>query len=401
MTTQIPRIVIVSQHFAPSTGATAQLVTDLADSFFEQGLSPLVITSTPSKVNSNYPVIRTTVVDSHSSRNSIFFKSLSGLSFFLQVLTWSITHLDSTRDRLLIYSNPPFIGFLGVCLRLLRGIDYTYVHQDLFPRSAVISGVIPQKGPLTFLLQNFFKLVDLYAKNIIFLSESMRSRHLSTISPFHKKSVVIPNWAIERALPLPKQSNQFAIDNQLVDTLVIQYSGNYGRMHDMLTLLEAARLLQDQPISFLFVGGGNKHSQIVTYKEYYQLSNVHLLPYQPRHILPFSLASSDLSAITLCLSAEDTVAPSKLYGILASAKPVLLVASSHSEIGKLIIDNNCGIVIEPGAIHDLVQKLKLLSRSPQLLQEMSHNSLETYKRLYGKDRSIALYKSALSSNLLS
>ena len=45
--------------------------------------------------------------------------------------------------------------------------------------------------------------------------------------------------------------------NQLRDQLVVQYSGNHGRTHDLLSLVKAAEILKDnEDIKFLFIDQG-------------------------------------------------------------------------------------------------------------------------------------------------
>ena len=175
----------------------------------------------------------------------------------------------------------------------------------------------------------------------------------------------------------------------------LQYSGNFGRLHDLLTLLEAARLLQGQQVQFVFIGGGAKQNQIEAYQSGFQLDNVLRLPYQPRRRLPESLAACDLQAVGLIPGAEDTVAPCKFYGILASGRAVVLIARRSCDLAQLVLQEGCGIVVEPGEAAELAEKLQTLSQHPEQVAAMGQRSRELYEQHFGMERSIDRYAALL------
>lgn len=383
-------ITIVSQHFEPSTGATAQLITDLAHGLALKGHRIKVLTATPTldKQISEIEVVRSPYARSETS--NILSKLLNGVGF----AAWSIYELTRTtqsKEILLIVSNPPFIGIVGLVLRLLRGVKYIFLLQDLFPRSAELTGVLPARGPVRNIWSFIIQRVCQYSQKTIVLSDAMRWRCLKEFKLQFSKVAVIHNWAIEKALPLAKNQNPIASQWNVEELFTIQYSGNFGRLHEIITLLEAARILATEQFHFLFVGGGAKISQISAYINHYKLTNVTLHPYQDRSILPYSLGACDISAIGLIPGSEDTVAPSKFYGIIASAKPVLLLARHTTDIAKLIIVNKCGIVLDPGDPVGVANALRDLRHNPAKLQCLATNAQKTYNEQFGMSKSIEEY----------
>ena len=125
------------------------------------------------------------------------------------------------------------------------------------------------------------------------------------------------------------------------------------------------------------------------------LENVLQLPYQPRARLPESLAACDLSAIGLIPGAEDTVAPCKFYGILASGRAVVLIARRSCDLAQLVLKEGCGIVVEPGEAAELAQQLQTLSQQPEQVAAMGQRSLELYEQRFGMERSIDRYAALL------
>jgi len=388
-------LTIISQHFHPSTAATAQLITDLATGLASKGHQVQVLTETPHSGEELTDLFIARSPFSGSANTNIFSKSLNGLIFVVWSLFKSITH-SRTDEVILVVSNPPFIAIVGLIVRLLLGVKYIFVLQDLFPRSAQLTGVLPARGPVSnawvFVIQQVCK----YSYKTIVLSHSMRSRCLSQFQLPSNKVTVIHNWAVEQALPIEKDQNPIAREWSVNNTFTIQYSGNFGRLHEIITLLETARILEAENFHFLFVGGGAKRSQICEYIQYYKLTNVSLHPYQDRSRLPYSLGACDVAAIGLIPGSEDTVAPSKFYGIISSGKPVLLLARHSTEIAKLIKANECGIVLDPGDPVGVADSLRYLNHNPQILQRLSANARKTYSQHFGIDKSLQAYNALIS-----
>ena len=161
-------MLLISEHFAPSTGATAQLMTDLARGLAGRGWAITVLTATPGPAMP-FETIRLGGSRDGSTTRSVVQKALRGLRFFVGSLLWSLAH-GRRGDVVLIVSNPPFIGLLGPWIRLLRGLSYVFVFQDLFPRSAVLSGVLPAAGPITVLWRGLMAEVCRRSSRTVVLS---------------------------------------------------------------------------------------------------------------------------------------------------------------------------------------------------------------------------------------
>lgn len=368
-------------------------MSDLAYGLNRRGWQITVLTSTPG-FELDFPVIRLHGPEHHGKlTQGVLGKSLRGVHFLLASLVWCMRR-GRRSDGVLIVSNPPFIGLLGPLLRLTCGLPYVFIFQDLFPHSAIISGMLPAAGPLTQIWQLLMSQVCSRSSQTVVLSQAMEER-LRRDWGRKLPLTVIHNWAVERGLRIDRKQSQFAAEHGYCDRFSVQYSGNFGRLHDLLTLLEAARLLQQETIQFVFIGGGAKQSQIETYRKNFGLMNVLQLPYQPRQRLPESLAACDMSAIGLVPGAEDTVAPSKFYGILASGRPVLLIARKSCDLAQLVLRADCGLVVEPGESFELAERLRELSQQPNRVKSMGERSLALYENEFGLERSIARYDEVL------
>ena len=391
-------LLVISEHFYPSTGATAQLVTDLVADLTNYGLLVDVLTATPCTSASDIENINIVRPSSPStSSTSIFSKIFRGLVFSATSLYLiARKYLAGDLFEILIISNPPFIGLLGLICKYLFRIDYFFVLQDMFPRSAILSGVLPERSPVSVIWRSLLATVCRNSSATIVLSQSMKKRCLSDFLLSPELVHVVPNWAVETGLKLPKTENPIAVSWNVTNNFTIQYSGNFGRLHDILTILEAARILKGENCKFTFVGGGAKLNQIVTFKKSFALDNINIYPYQHRSNLRYSLGACDVSIIAMVPGSEDTIAPSKFYGILASSKPIILIGSSRSDIAQLILHHNCGYVVDCGDCMSLANVILALSSDPQLLEELGSNAYQLYKSKFGKTKSTLQYFNILS-----
>lgn len=398
MTPTPEKLIILSEHYSPSSGATAQLITDLSIGLHLRGLDVTVLTSTAGSPIQRLPGVKTVRLGIKSYyKVNILSKVFSGFSFSIAACHWLSKNLTEG-TKLLIVSNPPFVVLIGLFYRLLNNTPYYFLLQDLFPRSAELTGVLPFSGPVSGFWRLLIRISCVMSERTILLSESMKNRASIEYVLMPNQISVIHNWAVEKAIHMPKKANPLALEWGIDRKFTVQYSGNFGRLHEIITLLESARLLDKLPIHYLFIGGGPKFEQIASYKHSYNLTNVTTKPYQPRNILPLSLGACDMSVVSLIPGSEDTVAPSKLYGILASAKPVLLISSENSSLAKLITTYSCGIVVSPGDPCSLAEKLSALSTNPSEIQKMSENAAKLYKTLFDKDNSIDQYYRVISGD---
>ena len=385
--------IIVTEHFEPEIGATSQLITELVDRLVADEIKVTVLTYAQSSIAK--PHIVRLSPSSPPSSTGLFGKAFKGINFIIASILWISCHRPSKASRILVVSNPPFVGIVGLFAWLTFKLPYIFLLQDVFPRSAVLSGILPARGPLTHAWALFIKLVIAYSSKTIVLSDSMYSRVAKDFGSKHKL-FIIPNWSVLKpSSPLATTSHEGTTGSR--SSFQVQYSGNYGRLHDILTILESSRILLNKrtDIHFTFIGGGPKLNQILKYKKELCLANISTKPYQPTESAFASISSCDVSIISIIPGAQDTIAPCKLYGIIAAGKPVILIARPECYIAKLISKYECGVVVEPGEPQELSDVLEYLLSSPAACATMGRNSLRLYNSKYTFDIAYQSYKSIL------
>ena len=392
------KIAIVTQYFFPSQAATSQLMTDLVKGLAEHEIQVNVFTGIQSN-GSNSESLNAVKIDrafaTIKSSTNIFSKITSSI-FFLVGALWYVIFSVPINTPLLIASNPPYAGILGILFNIVRRGKYYFLLQDIFPESAVMSEIIKQNS---ILYQFFNKLIYLtykYSEYIIVLSTSMQEFLEKKYPDLKPKIKVIENWAIEDIPVVSKPENNFAQQHELDEIFTVLYSGNLGRLHDIETITEAAKILKDEPIKFVFIGDGAKTKIVNQAIENYQLQNILLLPYQPRELLPLSLTACDISLVSLIPGAESIVAPSKLYGMLAAGRGIISISVPNSYIDKLLTNSGCGVNVPPDNPQQLADIIRQLARDNQKVKSMGEMARQLYETRYTFKRALEEYKKLLS-----
>jgi colanic acid biosynthesis glycosyl transferase WcaI len=124
-------------------------------------------------------------------------------------------------------------------------------------------------------------------------------------------------------------------------------------------MLHAAENVRDLPIVFVIVGGGAAEEMLRAQISRRALDNVRLLGYQSRERMPEINAASDLGTIPMKTGGTTDTFPSKIYTIMACARPVLVSADADSELRWLVETARCGRVVppdDPAAYLDAVRR---------------------------------------------
>ena len=179
--------------------------------------------------------------------------------------------------------------------------------------------------------------------------------------------------------PRAKTDNWFAQRHGLDQTFTVLYSGNMGRCHDLETVMEAARLLNQEAVQFVFIGAGAKASICRDFVQHHQLTNCLFLPFQPKQVLPFSLTACDLSLVSILPQVEGLVVPSKFYGCLAAGMAIAAICPPHSYLRQIIAEAQCGATIDNGDGEKLAQFILQLKNNPHRAAAMGRRGRQYFE----------------------
>jgi glycosyltransferase involved in cell wall biosynthesis len=345
-----PRLLVLNQYYWPGVEATAQLLTDLCDALADE-YEIRVLTGMlhghellPHRVTRN----GVEIVRVHSAAFERSRLGLRGLNYLSYLAATLVTALGGPRpDLVLCMTDPPMIGDVGLAVSKRFGVPLLVISEDVFPEIATKLRRL-ESPVLVGLLRQLVRLYLLRADRVVAIGETMRLRLEEKGVP-RERLRVIPNWIDTESIMPREHENDWKRERKLTGRFVVMHSGNVGHSQDLDTLVRATTFLRDlDDFVVVIVGFGARHAEIQSLAARLETDRVRFLPYQPREVLPLSLAAGNLHFVGLARGLSGYVVPSRLYGILAAGRPVLVSADADSETAQIVSDVGCGVVLPPG-----------------------------------------------------
>jgi glycosyltransferase involved in cell wall biosynthesis len=395
------RLLILHQFFYPDHSAVSQLMTDLAESLVERGLEVTAVAGR-GRYNGGERLsrreeyrgikIERAWATSFGKRN-IVGRLVDYLTFYVGA-TWRLLRVQR-HDILLALTQPPLIGLIGLLIGRLRGMRVVALVQDVYPDVAVALGTLKRQSLGTRLFDWLNRRALSGMDRIIVLGECMQKRIEEKVGAESSARIdIIHNWADGQLIrPLAAgAANPFTLQHDLQGKFVVLFSGNFGLVNEFQTVLEAARLLREQPqIVFLFVGDGVKGDEIKKFAAEHQLENIRMLPYQPRDGLCFSLTAGDAHLTTLADGLAGLSVPSKTYASLAAGRPVLFVGDLRSASAKLVAENDCGAVFAAGESRRLARLISEWEADREQVDALGARARSLFESRFERQHAVAAY----------
>jgi len=366
-------VLILTAYFRPEIGAAADLYYELAETLAERGHQVTVVTGFPryrlgtERQNGflrKEQVGRSRVVRVASSpfdQGGPMRRGLDHLYLAPSLVMGGL--LAGKPDVILAYSPPLTLGASAWALSKLRGVPWIINVQDLFPQYAIDVGLLT--SPIVIrAFEALERFVYRTAHGITVNSPGGRV-HAVSKGATSERVRVISNWVdVDFIRPGPKD-NAFRRECRLRGKFVVQYAGTMGYQQDLDTLIEAAQLLRDAPdICFQLIGDGVERERLQVKVMRLGLRNVVFTPFQPRERYPLVLQSADACVVTLRKEVRTPAIPSKLLGIMAAGKPVLISADPSGDAPAIVRDVGCGILLPPGEPAQFAEAVLTLKRDP-------------------------------------
>jgi colanic acid biosynthesis glycosyl transferase WcaI len=337
------RVLLINQVFHPDPQATSQYLSRLAAELVKRGHEVTVLTGQrdyddPLRL---YPqretwreieIIR--VWSTGLGHGSKLGRMVDFFSFLL-LASWRALFLRRA-DVVVALTTPPLVSLLGAILSLRWKARFIFWVMDLNPDEAVAVGWLKADGIAAHLLDQASRGSLRAAERVIVLDDYMRAR-VAAKGIALEKIVTIPIWMQGEVRFDPEGRERFRREHGLADKFVVMYSGNHTPCHPLDTLVQAARLLRDDPyIHFCFVGGGIEWRKLRDRARAEAWPNATFLGYQPFEALSASLSAADVQVVAMGDAFVGIVHPCKVYNFLAVERPFVFIGPERSHIPDLI-----------------------------------------------------------------
>jgi glycosyltransferase involved in cell wall biosynthesis len=383
-------IVLACQVFYPETFATSSLLTELILNISNTKNKITVICGFPAGEKDltlkRYEIFN----DINIHRCGIRLNSKSGLwqrlisyGFYLIHATWKLILLKK-KDVMIGVTNPPFLSILLLLVSVITGCKYYFIVHDVYPEGLVAVGKLKETSFITKIWRELNRYSYQRAIKLVVIGRDMKDLLMQNYGLAPEKIEYIPNWSITPTNTFtPFEKNDLARELNIQDKFVIQYSGNMGLWHDIDTFVRAAAQLKtNTDIQFIFIGNGIRKQKAHQLAQELELKNIIWMDFVSKEQLSNSLTCAHVALISLNTGLEGIAVPCKVYGISASGRAILAQVPAKSEIAYMITEEECGFVIPPGDVDELVKRIQQLDNDRNLTSQMGLRSFQAYKSKY-------------------
>jgi colanic acid biosynthesis glycosyl transferase WcaI len=385
-----PRLLVLNQYYWPGVEATAQLLTELCEALAEE-MDVRVVTGVlhghedepRDLVHNGVRIIR--VPSTSFERSRLAARASNYITYLGNALLRSLRGLRP--DVVVCMTDPPIIADIALLVARRYRAPLAVISQDVFPEIAVQLKRLENRA-LMSLLRSLVSLYLRRADRVVAIGDTMRKR-LEEKGARPERLRVIPNWVDTRRLRPSDDGNEWARGVGLDGKFVVMHSGNVGHAQDLDSLVRSATFLRDlDDLRITIIGMGARHAELVALSKQLEVDQVRFLYYQPRGALPSSLSAADVHVVGLASGLAGYVVPSRLYGILAVARPVIVAADPESETAQVVEEAGCGIVVPPGRPELLARVIRDAHDGKYDLEAMGARGREWVER--EADRSVAV-----------
>lgn len=370
-------ILIFNEYYPPDTSATAKMAEQVAQSLAERH-QLTVLAGRPSYDPSEFYSWR---LLRREIRNGVTVERVGSTAYarhrmrrrvanYLSYLALAVPRaLTIGADVILSMTDPPIAGIASAAVSRITGMPFVYNIRDLYPDMAV-GGDIVQRGKWVERWESLHRRALKHAARVIVLGDDMRERLLSKGVASDRVVVVRDGVSLPSSAPDISDSEAQRVIREIRGgfPFVALHAGNLGFYGAWNTLLDAARILRNENIGFVFVGDGAQKRKLAETAA--DLPNVRFLPFRPAAEVPLVMAAGDVHLITIRRGLEGVVVPSKLYSTLAAGRPVLAVAAENSDAARITARAGCGLAADPDDPATVAAAILRMRDNPAELAEM-------------------------------
>ncbi len=388
------RITVIAPHYAPDVAPTGEVLTAIADQLVARGHRLHVVTSLPwyrhHRIEHGWhgrlvrhedtPWGRISRVHPFpTDKTNIPARALAFGGF--TILATLVALLRRERpDAVLAMSPPLTLGLAGWVVARLRRVPYVFNIQDVFPDVAIEAGVITGRRAIA-VFSALERFTYRRADAVTVLSDDLADNLRSKLSPPEAGRIrVIPNFIDTGRITPGPRANAYRDEFGLGDRQVVMYAGNLGYSQPVGLVLDVARRLADRDdVVFVVNGAGSAREDLLARAE--GLTNVVFVDLQPRERLGEVLAAADVHLVLLKQGFARSSVPSKLYSILAAARPLVASVDPGTEVARVVEEAGAGVAVPPEDADALLDAVTGLVDDParcRSLGEAGRQFVETW-----------------------
>lgn len=395
-------ITIISHNYYPEQSGIGLYSTGMAE-YLAKNHTVTVITGFPYypqwKIASDYknkPLYTSETINNvtvyrfkqYTPAKPTFVKRILQMTHFFFGSVFNV--LKTRKTDVIIVVMPFTISIiLGWILKKIKG-GKLWVHiQDFEFDAAFETGILSKKKGLAKILLYIEKRVINRADFTSSISHGMLKK---LASKTNKPQYFFPNW-IDHSLINPENSKTNSRFNP--DKFSILYSGNIGEKQDWDFYIEFVKSFGNNPeFHFYLVGEGAKRVEVVQALE--NQKNCSYYPPVNYNQLNDLLCNADLHILFQKPAIADLVMPSKILGMMASARPSLITGNQNSEIKEVFETSQSGLYFYENDIEKIKRQILFLKENPKIASSMGLNARKYVVENYAVESVLSQFEKDLT-----
>lgn len=287
-------------------------------------------------------------------------------------------------DVLICTSPPLTVGLTGWMLSKLKRIPMVFEVRDLWPESAIDTGVLTNKAliKLSYWLE---KKSYVSANWINVLTPAFEKALIEKKNINPDRISMIPNGA-DLDIVKPGETNNWVREKHDLGTkFVVTYLGAHGRANHLIQMLESAKILKDKDtdVVLMLVGDGMEKPMLKEKAKQWGLDNILFVDSVSKSVVvDYIVASNVCTAVLKKIDTFKTVYPNKLFDYMSAQKPVILAIDGVAR--KLLSDANSGIYVQPENPAQFAQAVLKLKNDKNLCLQYGTNGLEYVRKNFDR-----------------
>ncbi|KAA0990383.1 glycosyltransferase family 4 protein [Dyadobacter aurulentus] len=322
-------------------------------------------------------------------------------SFVFSALFAGIFYVRGTCDVVIVTSPPLFVGLAGWFISFVKNIPFVFEVRDLWPESAVETGVLKNRIliKLSLWLEGF-----LYrnAELITVLTPAFKKHLIRFKQISSEKIIVIPNAADSRLADFVMGTiNRSAFRKKLgwEGRFVLIYAGAHGVANCLTQIVGAAVLLSDTNAHFVLIGDGPEKAELINMANALELSNLTFMnPIPKEEVLKYIWASDAGMSVLKKADIFKTIYSNKTFDYFSCKKPVMLAIDGASR--DLVEYAQAGIYIEPENALDFANKVRQYLNDPDLAIRHGENGHLFVREHFDREKLAEEYLRQINAILL-
>ncbi len=321
----------------------------------------------------------------YSGYNSNFLGRIIGyLSYTFSSFIKSL--LLKKSDIIIITSPSIFVGISAILLSKIKRIPFLLEVRDLWPESAVATGVLHNKFLLNVLYWLEYRLYK-YSKKIVVLTPAFKENIENRFPEFVGKIEIITNGADFSIMNGNNKAKEIRERYHWKYKKVFAYFGAHGLANDLMQVVEVAnKMKENKNIHFVLIGDGMQKKMLQDKANEYNLDNLQFIDSVPKNeVVDYINASDICMAILKKTDTFKTVYPNKVFDYMSCKKPVLVTIDGITR--KLIEESNCGLYSEPENLKDFEETIYKYSKmNDQELEKFGKSGFNYVKKNFDRER---------------